>query len=91
MTRAIEAITSILKTFVDEEPKPSLHVGEVMNLWLALTAFHEARSLYQVGLNMTKDTDLKHALQQALEGSNSDVKIILNFLKEGCSTTSKLR
>lgn len=82
MTRAIEAITSILKTFIDEEPKPALHVGEVMSIWTALTAFHEAKALYQVGLNTTLDADLKHALQNALEGSNEDVNILVNIMKQ---------
>lgn len=82
MTNPVEAITNILKTFTDDEPKPALHVGEVMSLWTTMTAFFEAQSLYQIGLNMTNDTDLKHALEKALQGSNADTQRIHEFLKE---------
>lgn len=84
MTNAFEAISAIIKNFVDEAPKPPLHVGEVMDLWTAFTAFHEAHALYQVGLNTTTDKDLKHVLESALEGSMLDTKKIEKFLlKEG--------
>lgn len=84
MTNAFEAISAIMKNFVDEAPKPPLHVGEVMDLWTAFTAFHEAHALYQVGMNTTTDNDVQHVLQSALEGSMSDTKKIEAFLlKEG--------
>ncbi|WP_100013273.1 hypothetical protein [Lentibacillus sediminis] len=60
MTRAIEAITSVVRSLVDDEPKPPLHVGEVMALWTALASFEEARYVYEAGLNTTQDPDLKH-------------------------------
>ncbi|MDN3015709.1 DUF3231 family protein [Paenibacillus sp. BSR1-1] len=84
MTNILESIAAIIKNFVDEEPKPHLHVGEVMDLWIAFTAFHEAHALYQVGLNTTTDPDLKHVLKKALAGSKEDTLRIGNFLlKEG--------
>ncbi|WP_064094139.1 DUF3231 family protein [Rossellomorea aquimaris] len=84
MTSALEAISAIIKNFADEAPKPPLHVGEVMDLWTAFTAFHEAHSLYQIGLNTSTDKDMLHVLQNALEGSKSDTKKIEEFLlKEG--------
>ncbi|APH05703.1 DUF3231 family protein [Bacillus weihaiensis] len=81
MTSAFEAITAVFKTYIDNEPKPPLHVGEVMDLWTAYTAFQEAQSLYQVGLNTTTNSDLVHILQKALEGSSSDTKNIETLLK----------
>ncbi|MCA1031391.1 DUF3231 family protein [Bacillus timonensis] len=84
MTNPIEAMTALVKSFVDKEPKPPLHVGEVMSLWTALAAYKEARALYQAAENMTTDTDLKHALKEALEGSSKDVKMLEEFMvKEG--------
>jgi len=80
MTKGIEALASLLKNFIDEEPKPPLHVGEVMDLWTSYTAFHEAHSLYQVGINCTTDQDLIHVLEQALETSRKDTKMIEEFL-----------
>ncbi len=32
MTHVFEAISAIMKNFTDEAAKPSLHVGEVMDL-----------------------------------------------------------
>ncbi|CAN7543636.1 DUF3231 family protein [Rossellomorea sp. LjRoot5] len=84
MTNVFEAISAIIKNFTDEAPKPPLHVGEVMDLWTAFTAFHEAHALYQVGLNTTTDKDLQNVLESALEGSMLDTKKIEKFLlKEG--------
>ncbi|MEI2665719.1 DUF3231 family protein [Rossellomorea sp. LJF3] len=84
MTHVFEAISAIMKNFTDEAPKPPLHVGEVMDLWTAFTAFHEAHALYQVGLNTTTDKDLRHVLESALEASMLDTKKIEKFLlKEG--------
>jgi hypothetical protein len=84
LTNPLESVIAIIKNFIDEEPKPPLHVGEVMDLWTAYTAFNEAHVLYQVGLNTTTDTDLKHALQSAYNSSNADSKKIEHFLmKEG--------
>lgn len=84
MTNTFEAISAIIKNYVDEAPKPSLHVGEVMDLWTAFTAFHEAHALYQVGLNTTLDPDMQHVLKNALKGSISDTKKIEELLlKEG--------
>jgi Protein of unknown function (DUF3231) len=84
MTNIFESVSAMIKNFIAKEPKPPLHVGEVMDLWTAFTAFKEAHSLYQVGFNTTTDTDLKHALQAALASSKSDTKKIEDFLlKEG--------
>ncbi|CAG9620920.1 DUF3231 family protein [Sutcliffiella rhizosphaerae] len=80
MTNAFESVSAIIKNFVDDTPKTPLHVGEVMDLWTAFTAFHESHSLYQVGLNSTTDTDLQHVLKEALIGSHKDTKKIEEFL-----------
>lgn len=80
MTNPLESVIAMIKNFVDEEPKPSLHVGEAMDLWTAYTAFNEAHVLYQIGINTTTDTDLKHALEAAYNSSNEDSKKIQQFL-----------
>jgi hypothetical protein len=80
----VETITALFKNFTDEEPKPHLHVGEVMALWTAYTAFHEAHILYQTGLNSTSDKDLRDALTAAYNSSKRDTEKIEELLrKEG--------
>ncbi|MBL0387839.1 DUF3231 family protein [Tumebacillus sp. ITR2] len=84
MTTLIEAITSIAKGFLDEEPKPPLHVGEVMALWTALALHQEGYSMYELAMNTTTDPDLLHALRKARESSAEDIHSIKEFLvKEG--------
>ncbi|SFL78931.1 DUF3231 family protein [Salibacterium qingdaonense] len=84
MFKTLEAIASLIHDYTDKEPKPPLHVGEVMDLWTAYTSFQEAQVLYQVGLNSTTDPDLEHALQKALKSSKADTKKLETFLlKEG--------
>ncbi|RBW67615.1 DUF3231 family protein [Bacillus taeanensis] len=80
MTRALEAISELMKSLVDEESKPPLHVGEVMNLWTSLTGFQEARALYQAALNTTTDKDLIHTLENAIQGSKADYELIKKFM-----------
>ncbi|GLB59584.1 DUF3231 family protein [Cytobacillus sp. NCCP-133] len=84
MKNPFEAIAETIKNFADNEPKPPLHVGEVMDLWTLYTAFHEAHSLYYIALNMTTDTELLHTIRKAIEGSQADTQMIEDFLlKEG--------
>ncbi|MFD2706253.1 DUF3231 family protein [Salibacterium lacus] len=80
MFKTLEAIASLIHDYTDKEPKPPLHVGEVMDLWTAYTSFQEAQVLYQVGLNSTTDPDLEHALQKALKSSEADTKKLETFL-----------
>ncbi|MFY2158014.1 DUF3231 family protein [Cytobacillus firmus] len=84
MRNPFEAIKVTIKNFADNEPKPPLHVGEVMDLWTLYTAFHEAHSLYFIALNMTTDPELLHTIRSSIEGSRADTKMIEDFLlKEG--------
>lgn len=80
MTNAFESIAALFKNVMDPEPEPPLHVGEVMSLWTALTAFQESRALYQAGLNTTTDSELKHALENALESSTRDYNRLKKIL-----------
>jgi Protein of unknown function (DUF3231) len=84
MTRLLESITAVVKSFTDEEPKPPLHVGEVMALFTALTLFQEALAGYIVALNTTTDPQLKHALKNGADVAKSDIRIVKEFLlREG--------
>lgn len=82
MTSALEAVSELIKSYIDKEPKPPLHVGEVMNLWTALTAFQEARSLYQAAINTTTDPDLIHTLENAIQGSKADYELVKKFMMQ---------
>ena len=84
MTRHLEAIAAVVKSFTDEEAKPPLHVGEVRMLWTSLTLFQEALAGYIVGLNTTTDPQLKHALTNAVGAAKSDIRLLKDILlREG--------
>ncbi|WP_335869541.1 DUF3231 family protein [Bacillus sp. 2205SS5-2] len=82
MVNPFEALWDTIKPMVDEEPKPPLHVGEVMNLWTVLTIFEEAHSIYISSLNMTTDEELTHALNVAEKTSKKDIVEFQVFLKK---------
>lgn len=67
MTSVIEALTDIFKTFTDQNPKPPLHVGEVMTCWTYLTMLEEEKSNVKVGLNTTTDSELIDALNASMD------------------------
>lgn len=67
MADIMEAVTSILKSLVDDEPKPPLHVLEVGNCWAYLAYLGDALTVSQQALNMTTDSDLSSAIHEELK------------------------
>jgi hypothetical protein len=49
LTSLLEAVNDVMKTFIDEDPKPPLHVGEIMNCWTYLTMLEEEQANVQIG------------------------------------------
>ncbi|WP_047152782.1 DUF3231 family protein [Aneurinibacillus tyrosinisolvens] len=82
MTSIVEAVTTVVNSLIDEEPKPPLHVGEVMNCWILLAIFQEAHTMYISGLNTTTDSELRHALEKAEIGSRQDTDRLKKFMTE---------
>lgn len=81
MPNVLESITDVLKSFVDEEPKPALHVGEVMSCWTYLTILEGAVAIEQQGLNMTTDPELRDFLEKAMAGASSQARRLTDFLQ----------
>ncbi|CAG7652819.1 hypothetical protein PAESOLCIP111_06643 [Paenibacillus solanacearum] len=80
MTTIWDTVKSMLGSLTDEEPKPPLHVGEVMSLWTLLTIYEEGQLVYEVALNTTTDPELRHAVENAVKESLEDVQMIKQFL-----------
>ncbi|MDD9270224.1 DUF3231 family protein [Paenibacillus sp. GCM10023248] len=82
MTSILKAVNSLIKTFIDDEPKPPLHVGEVMDLWKYLVFIEEAIVLEQIGRNTTTDSDLISLLTDAIDMCSTHSNRIKKFMEE---------
>lgn len=81
---AFEAVTKVIHSLFDEEPKLPLHVGEVMSCWTYLTILEEAVALEQISLNTTTDPEVKNTIHKTLAGASSQASRLKEFLqKEG--------
>jgi hypothetical protein len=80
MGNVFESATSVLKSFIDNEPKTPLHVGEVMACWTYLASLENSISFEQQGLNMTTDNDVITMLNDAIKMCNGQVKRLKEFL-----------
>jgi hypothetical protein len=79
MPNVIESISVVLRSLVDEEPKPPLHVGEVMSCWTYLTILEESIVVEQQGLNMTTDTELRDFVEKAMAKASSQAQKLKDF------------
>ncbi|MCY9659701.1 DUF3231 family protein [Paenibacillus chondroitinus] len=86
MTNILETVLDVMKTLVDNEPKPPLHIGEAMTCWTYLTMLEEEIASVQIGLNTTTDIELLDALHGSMEIATAQSNIIRDFmLREGVS------
>nr|WP_307467278.1 DUF3231 family protein [Paenibacillus harenae] len=84
LTNVFEAVKDVMKTLIDDEPKPPLHIGEAMTCWTYLTMLEEEVANVQIGLNTTTDTELLDALHASMELAKAQSKELRDFmLQEG--------
>ncbi|WP_075982989.1 DUF3231 family protein [Bacillus massilinigeriensis] len=79
---AFEAIAKIIHSLYDDEPKPALHVGEVMVCWTYLTILEESIAFEQIGINTTEDTELKNFLHKTMGAASSQARRLKVFLQQ---------
>jgi Protein of unknown function (DUF3231) len=80
----IEALTKFFHSLIDDEPKPNLHVGEVMCCWTYYATLRESVSIEQICLHTTKDPELLDIVEKAIIGADSQSQVLEDFLiKEG--------
>lgn len=82
MQNIFESVTNVMKTFLDNEPKNPLHVGEVMNFWTYMTSLQEAIVYEEAGLNTTTDNDLKSLLEEAVRLCEGQAVKLKKFMQE---------
>lgn len=80
MSSVFEAVADVMKTLIDNEPKPPLHIGEAMTCWTYLTMLEEEIANVQIGINTTTDNELLGALQASMELAKAQSKVLRDFM-----------
>lgn len=81
MADVTEAVKNVVHSFFDEEPKPPLHVGEVMNFWSHLSELADEQVHTEAGINSTTDPELSNAFQEALKLFKSQKERLITFMQ----------
>ncbi|WP_158299406.1 DUF3231 family protein [Paenibacillus antri] len=81
MTNLLESVTGIFQTLSDPDPKPLMHVGEVMDAWKYLAFVQEIVVLEQIGRNMTTEKDLLEILDEAIKMCTSQSDELKKFME----------
>jgi hypothetical protein len=79
---AFEALMKVLHSLYDDDPKRSLHVGEVMGCWTYLAVLEETVSLEQLYINTTEDRELKECIHKLMGGASSQLEKLKDFLQQ---------
>ncbi|MDO7786548.1 DUF3231 family protein [Desulforamulus aquiferis] len=82
MTTIMEAAKGILSTYVDDEPKSPIHVGEVMNLWTYHTVLTEINRFVEMSLNTTRDDELVVALKNSYNDCRGHIQEVESLFRD---------
>ena len=77
----LEALKSVVQSFIDEEPKSPLHLGEAMSCWTYLTLAAETQVQTEVGINSTTDPELRKALHEAVTMFKTQKERLTKFMR----------
>lgn len=80
MSNPLEGFWNTLKGLAQVEPSTPLHVGEVMGMWTYYTALKEMLRFEEIGLNMTRDPEVKEMLSDAYSMCKDQAKRTETFL-----------
>lgn len=84
MPDVVKAVNKVIQSFVDDEPKPPLHVGEVMSCWTYLSELADEQVHSEAGINSTTEPELSKAFHEAVEMFKSQKERMITFmLSEG--------
>lgn len=81
MPDLLQALKNVVQSFINDENKTPLHVGEAMGFWRFLALVGETQVQTEVGINSTTDPELKKALQEAVNMFKSQKERISAFLR----------
>lgn len=77
----LEAVKNVVQSFIDDEPKSPLHVGEVMSFWSFLSELADEQVHSEAGINSTTDPELRQAFHETVKMFKSQKERLSEFLK----------
>lgn len=77
----LEALLKVVHSFIDDEPKPNLHIGEAMSCWMYYGMLKEAITFEEIGLNSTKDPELLNMIEKSIAGAHSQADRLEKFMR----------
>ncbi len=77
----LEACKNVLQSLMDDEPKPPLHVGEVMSFWSFLSEMAEELVHSEAGINSTTDPELRKAFHASVKMFKSQIERLTEFMR----------
>jgi len=80
VTNIFENMADFIKTTVDGEAKPPLHIGEAYGCWLYTSTLHEEIPTLDIALNTTRDKDLTELIQESKKLGQSQLKQLEEFM-----------
>jgi hypothetical protein len=84
MPDIIQAVNNVIQSFVDDEQKPLLHVGEVTSCWSYLSELADEQVHSEAGVNSTTDPELRKAFHEGIKMFKSQKERMIAFmLSEG--------
>jgi len=77
----LQALKNVVQSFIKDENKTPLHIGEAMGCWIFLALAGETQVQTEAGINSTMDPELRKALQEAVNMFKSEKKRIVEFMR----------
>jgi len=77
----LEALKSVVESFIKDENKTPLHIGEAMGCWIFIALVGETQVQTEAGINSTTDPELRKALQEAVNMLKSQKERISAFMR----------
>jgi hypothetical protein len=77
----LDALSNTIKAYIDDDPKPSLHIGEAMGCWTYLGFLGEVQNYERIAINTTVDPELKEMFAKALALAESHISHLREFMK----------
>jgi spore coat protein CotF len=77
----LQAVKNVVQSFIDDEPKPALHIGEAMSCWAMLAEIVETEVQTEVGINSTTNPELRKSLHEAVNMFKSQKERLTSFMR----------
>ena len=81
MPDLLQALKNVVQSFIKDENKTPLHIGEAMGCWIFLALAGETQVQTEAGINSTTDPELRKAFHEAVKMFKSQKERIIAFMQ----------